>query len=255
MKLKNINSNNILISIISASYNCAHTIEKSILSIIPHLSESIEFIIIDGKSNDGTTDIIKKYENFISYWISEDDFGIYDAWNKGIKIARGKYISFIGLDDLLCNNYSKDFLQIINTNPNIDFVSSKMYIKKSDTIIFGDKWHWNNLRKQMNIVHPGSLHNHKLFKKYGLFDSSFTIAGDYEFLLRIGDNLKTIFINKPTVFFCLDGVSNNNSFKLAVEIRRAKLKNKIRSNIMINIEFITRCTIAILSKIKKQIIK
>ena len=185
--------------------------------------------------------------------MSENDSGIYDAWNKGIKKAKGKFLSFVGLDDRLCANYSDDYLKVINEYPNIDFVSSKMLIKTNILLEFGEKWNWNNFRKQMNVVHPGSLHNRELFIKYGLYDTYFKIAGDYEFLLRIGDNLNEKFINTPTVFFSLDGVSNSKSFQLSKEIRFAKIKNNTRSIYMINIEFVIRYSIAIISFFKKKL--
>jgi hypothetical protein len=120
-------------------------------------------------------------------------------------------------------------------------------------MIFGYPWEWKSFKKQMNVVHPGSLHNRSLFETYGMYSMDFKIAGDYEFLLRIGNKLNTKFINAPTVIFSLEGVSNTKSIQLAREIRIAKLKNKSRSILMINIEFVMRYTIAILSNIKKRI--
>lgn len=248
------NSNNIkpTISIIAAAYNCANTIESSILSILPQLSEAIEFIIIDGGSRDNTIDIIKKYENYLAYWKSEEDEGIYDAWNKAIIKSKGTFIAFIGLDDYLCENYASAYLPIAQEDTKIDFISSKMIINNTQKMIFGYPWEWQSFKKQMNVVHPGSLHNRSLFETYGMYSMDFKIAGDYEFLLRIGNKLNTKFINAPTVIFSLEGVSNTKSFQLAREIRKAKLKNKSRSILMINIEFLMRYTIAILSNIKKR---
>lgn len=249
------NSNNIkpTISIIAAAYNCGNTIEGSILSILPQLSEAIEFIIIDGGSRDNTIDIIRKYENHLAFWTSEPDQGIYDAWNKAIIKSKGTFIAFIGLDDYLCENYASAYLPIAQGDPKIDFISSKMIINNTRKTIYGYPWEWQTFKKQMNVVHPGSLHNRSLFETYGMYSMDFKIAGDYEFLLRIGNKLNTKFINVPTVIFSLEGVSNTKLFQLAKEIRKAKLKNKSRSILMINIEFIMRYTIAILSTIKKRI--
>ena len=79
-----------LITVITVSYNAASSIEQTIISVINQTYPHIEYIIIDGGSTDNTVDIIKKYADKISYWVSEPDKGIYDAMNKGIKIAAGK---------------------------------------------------------------------------------------------------------------------------------------------------------------------
>ena len=87
------------ISIITVSYNSKNVIEETILSVINQTYEKIEYIIIDGGSTDGTIDIIKKYENQITHWISEPDFGIYDAMNKGIGLANGNWVNFMNCGD------------------------------------------------------------------------------------------------------------------------------------------------------------
>ena len=88
-----------LITIITVAYNAVKDIENTILSVLNQTYPNIEYIIIDGGSTDGTLDIIKKYEDKISYWVSEPDKGIYDAMNKGIVKANGDYLFFLGADD------------------------------------------------------------------------------------------------------------------------------------------------------------
>lgn len=92
-----------LITVIIVVYNAADSIEASILSVLNQTYSNIELCIIDGGSTDGTLDIIKKYSDRISYWISEPDRGIYDAMNKGIIAATGKWIYFLGSGDILLN--------------------------------------------------------------------------------------------------------------------------------------------------------
>ena len=81
-----------IISVITVCYNVASTIEKTMLSVLNQTYKNLEYIIIDGNSTDGTVDIIKKYAERLTFWISEPDKGIYDAMNKGIKLATGKWI-------------------------------------------------------------------------------------------------------------------------------------------------------------------
>ena len=88
-----------LISIITVAYNAIQLIEATIKSVINQSYTSIEYIIIDGGSTDGTIDIIKKYDKYLAYWISEPDKGIYDAMNKAIKKANGDWINFMNCGD------------------------------------------------------------------------------------------------------------------------------------------------------------
>src|SRR5688572_4810851 len=90
-----------LLSIITVVYNGEQLLEKTILSILNQTYTNIEYLIIDGRSKDRTVDIIKKYENKISYWVSEPDKGIYDAMNKGMNAAKGDYIWFINAGDVI----------------------------------------------------------------------------------------------------------------------------------------------------------
>jgi glycosyltransferase involved in cell wall biosynthesis len=90
-----------LISIIVATFNASKTLQKCIDSIAQQSFRDFELIIIDGKSNDGTLDVISRNSEIIDYWVSEQDSGVYNAWNKGLDKATGDWICFIGADDYL----------------------------------------------------------------------------------------------------------------------------------------------------------
>mgnify|MGYP000302656355 FL=1 len=111
-----------LISVVTVSYNAIATIEQTILSVINQKYSAIEYIIIDGGSTDGTVDIIKKYEDKISYWVSERDNGIYDAMNKGIRHATGKIVGIINSDDW----YEMDAFATV----------ADLYLKKGDLYLY-----------------------------------------------------------------------------------------------------------------------
>ncbi len=217
-----------IITIVTATYNAESVLENLINSIISQKTDEIEFIIIDGGSTDGTIDIIKKYENNIDYWISEPDKGIYDAWNKGVNVANGEWIMFLGADDELLPNAINDYLVFLNKEKTkkFDLISSKreMYDLKGNKIrTVGSIWEWPSCLNGMPISHPAALHNKFLFRENGIFNIDYKIAGDYELLLRKGKNLKAAFINKITVKVSEGGVSDSY---LAIKEYYKILKNK-----------------------------
>ena len=105
-----------LISIIIATYNAGSTLESCLKSIIAQKNDLIELLIIDGKSSDNTLKIVNAYRNQIDIFISEKDKGIYDAWNKGIVLANGQWIMFIGADDILYSDVLEGYIDFIRLN-------------------------------------------------------------------------------------------------------------------------------------------
>lgn len=211
-----------LISIITTVYNGEKYIESTILSIINQSYKNIEYIIIDGGSKDGTLDIIKKYQDKIAYWKSEPDNGIYDAFNKGIKIAKGQLIGIIGADDWL----EKDAIIKI----------AKCY--KDFTVIYGDVRYWDQgtkgrktnsnhirMREGMTVAHPTVFVPKSIYEKYGLFNQQFMIAGDYDFVLRLFVNKISFYkINEVLVNMRKGGISDKRWLKAIYEEKKIKDK-------------------------------
>jgi len=220
-----------IISIITATYNAEKYLEKLIISVIPHLSDSIEFIIIDGASTDRTLQIIKKYSRFISYWESKKDRGIYDAFNKGIQKSNSEFVCFVGADDILLDNYSKIFLKAIQNNNDYNYFSSKAVV---DGKVYGKNFTYNDLKDEMCAVHVGSLHRRSLFQSVGYFSLEYKIAEDYNFLIKCKINLKNYFVNEPTVIINSNGISNRKYLKTFFEVFLIRKKNKLK-NIYLNI--------------------
>ena len=206
---------NSTISIIIATYNADKFLEQCLYSIIPQVTDNIEIIIIDGDSKDDTVEIIKKHQEHISYWISEPDKGIYDAWNKGIENASGNWIMFIGADDQLVPDAIQAYNQILISNSdieNIDFISCKveMIDENGNSIrIKGWPHTWPLFLREMTVAHPGALHSKKLFLKYGNYNIDYKIVGDYELLLRAKDSLKSLFVDKIIVKMREGGASDS----------------------------------------------
>lgn len=232
MKMKNTP----LVTIITSTYNAVNDIEDSIKSVISQSYANIQYVIIDGGSTDGTLEIIKKYEKYISIFISEKDSGIYDAWNKGLLLATGDWIAFLGADDIYLPDAILDYINHIEHSniENLDYVSSKIELVDSDKKclrVIGKEWKWNTFKRYMSTPHVGSLHSRLFFDKYGRYNIEYKIVGDYEMLLRANNSLKTSFLNSITVKMQVGGVSNQNK-KAIIETYSAKINNKARTKIL-----------------------
>ena len=224
-----------LITIITVVFNGEDYLEESILSVINQTYNNVEYIIIDGGSTDGTLEIIKKYSSEIDYWISEKDSGVYDAWNKALKLSQGQWIGFLGADDFYELNAIQNYIENIDLLSDVEFISSQSYLitKGKKTIrIIGKQWNWKSFSIYMNIAHVGSLHHRSLFEKYGIYDTDFPVCADYEFLLRAGDKLKAGFINEVLCNFRIGGQSQGGSYwgvsNVLEETYQIKLKHNTR---------------------------
>lgn len=235
------NSNKI--SIITSTYNAESTLEGCILSILSQTYLNIEYIIIDGDSTDGTLGIVKKYENEFNgrlKWISEKDNGIYDAWNKGIALSSGDWITFVGGDDILLADAMDNYIKEINENPGINFISSRVLLVKNNLMpirVIGQPWS-EKMRIFCCIAHVGSLHSRELFNMNGQFDTAFRISGDYDFLLRCLTFIKPYFTPVQTAKIREGGISGRQIFKVASETLKAKTNNNIRSTLMCYLDFV-----------------
>lgn len=214
-----------LISIITVVYNGAKYLEDTILSVLNQTYDNVEYIIIDGASTDGTLDIIRKYEHAIDYWISEKDKGIYDAWNKGVIISAGDWIGFLGADDLYLPDALQQYIERINLVKEIEYISARNILCNDnlDPIrTIGSRWDYKIFSNFMNIAHVGSLHHKTLFERYGLYDTSFKICGDYELLLRPASTLKAEYLELITCYMRNGGISNHSLAPLK-EAHKAKI--------------------------------
>ncbi|OSY87023.1 hypothetical protein WH52_13235 [Tenacibaculum holothuriorum] len=238
---------NPLFSVITASYNSEKTIKETITSVLNQNYTNFEYIIIDGNSTDNTVNIIREFEPIfkqknISYkWISEKDSGIYNAWNKGLKLAIGNWIAFLGSDDIYLEKSLEKYAKIAISNPEADLITSKVkLINNNNKVkhIFSKPWRWNEFKRNMKIAHVGSFHNKKYFEKYGIYNETYKITGDYELLLRAKDKLKPLFINEFTAEMKDGGVSNNFVIKAFKEAKRAKIEAGEVNPFIASIEFI-----------------
>lgn len=241
------NSDRPLISVITSSYNSECTLNDTINSILNQTYNNIEYIVIDGNSTDNTVKILKASEELfekrgINYkWISEPDSGIYNAWNKALKMINGEWTVFIGSDDYFKNNtVFEEIIPFLShaISENNNYVYGK--IEHVDTEhrlieIAGKPW---SLQKErftytMNLGHSGCFHHRNLFKKHGNFNDSFKIAGDYEFLLREfkDSNNNAFFVDKSLIVMREGGISGrlNNRLTIVKENQMARKLNNINT--------------------------
>lgn len=203
------------ISIITISYNSEKTIECTIQSVLNQHYENLEYIIIDGGSKDSTLDIIQKYKNRISYFVSEPDKGISDAFNKGVAAATGDVIGIINSDDLLLPNA----LEIIADSYDeiSDVYLGSLLVNDSDSkqqILSIPSTEYKVQSRNIIVCHPSTFIAKKAYQKYGQYRVEFKYMMDQDLLTRMyigGAVFKRI--GGPLAQFNCGGVTDHTDFK------------------------------------------
>ena len=214
---------------ITAVFNAQDSVATCIESVLQQDYPNIEYIVVDAVSTDGTIEVIRRYDDRIDIWISEPDKGIFDAWNKGLDLAKGEWIAFLGADDAFVPGAIRRYIELAAQLPSAEFLSSKAQLihPTGYSPIFGDPWMWPACARLMTTIHVGTLHKRSLFERYGKFDTLYRIAGDYEFLLRAGGQLKAGFLPELTVMMRSGGASDSTAG--LYEARNAKIRTGARS--------------------------
>lgn len=223
-----LNLKNILImkvTIITVCYNRKATIEKAIKSVLNQNYEDIEYIVIDGNSTDGTKEIIASYGDKISQFISEPDKGMYDAINKGIKLATGDVIGLMHSDDEFYDNKAISRIAArFSFYPNTDGIyGNGIYVSNDheERLIrnrIGGVFTLDRVKGGWLPLHPTVYLKKSVIDKYGLYSLDFKIASDTEFLLRYlyKYKIKMTYINSYIVKMRMGGMSTNT--KRAFEV-------------------------------------
>jgi glycosyltransferase involved in cell wall biosynthesis len=221
-----------LISVIVPVLNAAETLEQCIQSVVSQSLADKELIIVDGGSTDGSKAIIESFGDKIAFYSSQPDRGVFDAYNKGIRHASGDWIYFFGADDFLA---SQEVLHnvaqyLASAKPEIRVVYGQVaLLGKNDQVLrlLGEPWHVvrRKLAAFMPISHQGVFHRKCLFEEHGLFDPSFKLAGDYEFLLRELQSHEAQFIPDAIIAAHRSGGLSGkpeNEIRTMRELRRAQ---------------------------------
>ena len=202
------------ISIITVCYNSEKTIKDTVESILKQTYKDFEYLIIDGKSNDNTINIINSYNDPRIKLISEKDNGIYDAMNKGIKLASGDIIATLNSDDILANeNIFKTVVDNFDKDIDIIYANIKYYnedfTKVIRNFISGQKHN-----DYFCPAHPSMYIKKEVFNKIGTYNLKYKIAADFDFMVRCNiNNIRYKYIDEYFVYMRYGGTSNNSYLK------------------------------------------
>lgn len=206
---------NVLISIITVCYNSEKTIEKTIESILNQNFQNFEYIIIDGKSTDATIGIIEFYKqkfidkNISLTIVSEVDNGIYDAMNKGVKLAKGNLIGILNSDDWYESNILLNVYDIF-VKTNSYFIHGNMNLYSVDREFIKTLEPKNNYTaiRKMPFFHPTAFVHKTIYNQLGYYSLKYKICSDYDFILRvIKNNFKITYLNIAITNFTKGGIS------------------------------------------------
>ena len=213
------------VSVITAVFNSKQHIGDCIKSVVSQTYPDIEHIIIDGGSTDGTVDIIKNYREGISRWISEPDKGLYDALNKGIRLATGDVIGFLHADDIYADASVIGKVAAAMSRSNADSCyGDLLYVDKNNPERIIRYWKSRPYEKGMfgrgwMPPHPTFFVRKEIYERYGSFNTDFRIASDYELMLRFleKEKISTWYIPEVLIKMRTGGASNRSLKNMVIK--------------------------------------
>lgn len=231
------------VSIITVCYNNESTIKDTIESVLEQSYQDIEYIIVDGASTDNTIPVINSYKDRISKFVSEPDEGMYEAMNKGIRMASGDVIGILNADDFFSADDVIENIVGAFKNSNTDAVLGDVqFVKPGNTnkivrYYSSEKFHPGSFKFGFMPAHPGFYVKGEYFEQLGYYKEDYKIASDYELLIRFlyRYNISYKYIKKPIVTMRTGGVSNKSiksRILLNREILGACKENNIKTNLL-----------------------
>lgn len=220
------------ISIVTICRNSAATIEKTIESILTQKVAGVEYIVIDGASTDTTQDIIKSYGRNIDIYLSEPDGGIADAFNKGITLARGDIIGLINSDDTLEDGALDTVRRFFKDHPDTDVLHGDILLLNGTQVVKQIKppTRWWYPWRLVLFNHPATFVKQAIYKKHGLFDTSYSIAMDVEIFLRwLKYDVKIDYLPEILTQMQTEGVSGRHAVEGYRQVRDALLRHDFSS--------------------------
>ena len=213
------------ISIITVVLNNEDIIKDVINSVLNQTYRNIEYIIVDGSSADGTIEIIKSYEDKITKFISEPDSGLYDAMNKGIKLATGDIIGILNSDDFYMDEFVIEKIARIFKEQKVDSLFADLVYVKPDNlnkvVRFYDssKFHLSKFAYGWMPAHPTFFVKRKIYKKYGLFRTDLKIAADFDILINF------LYTHKVSYYYLQDIIIKMRTGGISASLSSIWVKN------------------------------
>ena len=208
----------IKVTVITVCYNAVNSIGHTIKSVLDQTYRNIEFIIIDGKSTDGTFEAIKKNMNGIAYFVSEPDTGIYNAMNKGIAASNGDVLFFLNADDRFFDErVVEDVTMFFDKEPTLGLVYGNVMLENSRQL---SSWRQMPIldRKMLarkTICHQSIFARKETLFKFNGFSEHYNVVSDYEWLIKLAhSNVKSCHIERDISIIGIDGRSRTTKWEL-----------------------------------------
>ena len=238
------------ISLITATYNSAETLRDTMQSVLNQAFKDVDYIIVDGGSKDTTMDIVKEFEPKFEgrlRWVSEKDKGIYDAMNKGVKMAQGNIVGILNSDDFFASDHVLEKVNDAFTeNPAIDGIYADVrYVDWNDTskkvrMFSGKDFKREKLCWGKMPPHPSFYVKRECYDKFGLYSLDYPICADYDMFVKMiwEGNINTLYINDVFVNMRSGGTSSNG-IKVHKKIMKERMlcvrEHKMPSNFFMQI--------------------
>ena len=228
----------IKVSIITITYNADYTIMKNLNSVKNQSYDNIEHIIVDGGSKDSTLEICNTFPHIFKI-ISEPDRGVYDAFNKGLKLASGAVIGFLNADDVFYDTNSvQKIVDAFSNNKTYIVFGNLDYVNKEDKVVrnwISKSYELGLVKKAWMPAHPTFYCKKEVYGRFGGYNDSFKIGGDFELCLRFLEvnNVPSFYLNKKLVKMLVGGISNSG-LKSKWTIYKEELRAFKINNISVN---------------------